>query len=296
MNDEDTKERELLRRHIILIRANAPLTGDHPCLTRNNLLYLLRLAPLTRTTVGGGVERTATGHYYGLPKQNFGAFENKFVAKFGYSQHTAKTTLAQVVFKSLMKGFPPTDELNPVVKIAIALPPYDPDLIRQLEHGLRMYLDRESVRLGQFSLKFDHVYTDEQCDELYTIFQKFMDRLEEGRKKAMATVVQEDLLRKHDIGVRSDIERANNRREYSRYVHQCRRVEAQEKIRLEKAKVGEDKMKAQLERLHSEHERLQKYMRDQQKAAVKRIALDTPRVNVAKILADALIDASKMQD
>ncbi|KAK1932020.1 hypothetical protein P3T76_012520 [Phytophthora citrophthora] len=291
MDKQDAIEREDLRGPIVLIRPNTRLTAKHPDLRRRCLLYLLRLAPLTRRNGYNVVERTTTGACFGVPRENFDAFENKFAAKFGFTQETAQTALDEVVAHCQNTGFPDKEELDPVFALAIYGLPCDPYLLQQLENGLREYLGREAVRLG-FSgntKNFEFVCTDAQGDRLFTLYQNFLKRLEVGRKEAQATVARQDIRRRQQIDARRDVLRMEQRKEYARYRQQCRHAEELEKTRLQRAGIEDPK---RLAYLHDQHDRLQQCMRSQQRAALKRIETETPRVDVGQILTDALITAA----
>ncbi|KAL3672171.1 hypothetical protein V7S43_002835 [Phytophthora oleae] len=287
MDDQDAIDRKRLRGQIVLVRPNARLTTENPELRRSCLLYLLRLAPLTRQKADGVIERTSTGARFGLSRQHLGPFDNRYAAKFGYTQQTVKTALDQVVAHSLKTGFPDT-ELDPVYALGIIGLPHDEYVLQELEHGLRSYLSREAVCLG-FSKRFEFVCTDNQGDRLFTLYQNYMRRLEAGRKEAKATVARQDIRRRKDIDTRRELLRMDQRRGYTRFLQQCRHAEALEQTRLQRAGLEDPE---HLKQLHDQHERQQLLLRGQQLAAMRRIEADTPRVNVGQILADALITAS----
>ncbi|KAK1945432.1 hypothetical protein P3T76_002480 [Phytophthora citrophthora] len=64
----DLDERRWLHRHIALMHPRAPLNGQHSELNRSNVLYLLRVAPLTRMN-NGAMELTPTGTHFNVKQR-----------------------------------------------------------------------------------------------------------------------------------------------------------------------------------------------------------------------------------
>ncbi|KAL3665365.1 hypothetical protein V7S43_009404 [Phytophthora oleae] len=178
-------------------------------LTRNHLLYLIRLAPLAE-----GLELTLTGNFFStLPREDtdIATYRNRYTAKFGYTTRRCGVRLTEVLDEITSKGFP-ENNLHPYVALAIDGLPHDRQLLHQMEHGLRNLLDRDGLRLRQHAQgvlypgnrtamaeTFEFVHADVNCNRLFQLFEQYARRLDAVRRWVRALVNVFDIRRNQDI-------------------------------------------------------------------------------------------------
>ncbi|KAL3668451.1 hypothetical protein V7S43_006536 [Phytophthora oleae] len=217
MLELDAFDRMELGRGIFVRRCQVPLRepidGNHPEFIRTNLLYLIRLAPLTERNGEGELVLSAAGNFFApLQGEDVRTLENQHVAKFGFTTQPCIERFKELLRGELQsKGFPDAN-WDLVYALAIEGPPHDYGLLNQMEHGLGNLLDRQRLRLDQHARgvlhsgnrtamaeTFEFVKTDLQGDHLFGLFQRYAERLEETRNQVRAVVQEQDNKRRRNI-------------------------------------------------------------------------------------------------
>ncbi|KAG1690103.1 hypothetical protein DVH05_028439 [Phytophthora capsici] len=202
--DVDASEREQLAGRIIVRRPNVDLDVDdaanHPEFVRKNLLYLLRLAPLT---------------------------EENAQAKYGFTGVKCLRRFNQIVSELFLKGFP-TENLRVSYVAAVEGFPDDHYVRTQVEHGIRNALTGLGLRLSQYATGEEHpgntgpmaemfkfVVTNYQGDELFDLYRQYAAHLEAARQQVVVSIRNEDLAR----GERLERYLTEIRARYQAYTH-----------------------------------------------------------------------------
>ncbi|KAK1933656.1 hypothetical protein P3T76_011870 [Phytophthora citrophthora] len=267
-----------MERNIALMRSRAPLNGQHPELNRSNVLYLLRVASLTRMN-NGAMELTPTGAHFNIKQRQLPRYTNNYAGKFGYTKDPARVRFNTFVSHCQATGFP--ERLEPVFEMAIIGIP--PRRLHQMEHGLRNFLDREEVRLqlhsrstfiypentNMFTERHEFAQTDEQGGGLFDLFDNFTRHLERGRRRAVDAAREADIRQSRAIEARKAPMCIEHQRIHNHKLDEFFRIE-----------------QAHWQALAGQPEHVA--------ASIARIESDTPRVNVWAIEHRALCVAAQM--
>lgn len=230
---QNRDSRRHLQSEIIISRPQIYLnrrTNDRNALSelrRQNIIYLVRLAPLMRQNGQGVWELTSTGNFFAtlrVPNVDLNKYHGKVACKFGFTTQPVGDRFHDLIPHLRRQGFP-AEEMRPFYAIYITGLPPDPALLHRIESGVRNLFGKHGLRLRQhaegvqhadnrsmLSEMFEMVYTDWQCDTAYTLLSDFVERLNAARMWA------EELVRVIDANRERHIEDQENylRGEYER--------------------------------------------------------------------------------
>ncbi|KAL3664858.1 hypothetical protein V7S43_010036 [Phytophthora oleae] len=139
-----------------------------------------------------------------------------------------------------------------------------------------------------FTERHEFVYTDAQGDRLFDIYNTYVRHLERGRRRAAGDVREADLLRQQAIQARTALMLIEHRRIYDE--------KREEYHRAEQAGVADHVVRELLRYLRGAHVFALQGLVARQLADIARIEPDTPRVNVRRILKNALLVAAQMNE